>query len=68
MSWVERVKRTEFMEELQVFTRLKNLAVKMPFAGEGPFNASGIGTPEPVELTLKQGLKEGKISGQVSVG
>ncbi|MFC1820024.1 hypothetical protein ACFLZG_02930 [Thermodesulfobacteriota bacterium] len=64
----ERLRKTGFLKKLDVAVSLNNLGAKLIFQENFPLKVSLIRSATPLKLTLNDGLKHGKIYGEIDFG
>ncbi|MBW2609118.1 MAG: hypothetical protein JRC68_02100 [Deltaproteobacteria bacterium] len=65
VSLVERLRQTGFIENLEVNTSLNNLGVDLSLGDSSALKVSNISSLVPLKLSLNNGLKKGKIHGEI---
>jgi hypothetical protein len=64
----KRLRSADFLEQLDLAVDLKGLSLVLPFPGAGALEMDGIDSLRPVSLTLKKGLLQGNMAGEVRIG
>jgi len=64
----KKLQNTGFLQDLRVTANLKDVAANVPLSKNGRLKASQIRTEAPLILKLSKGLKEGSVSGKLSLG
>ncbi|MBW2284790.1 MAG: hypothetical protein JRF65_09350, partial [Deltaproteobacteria bacterium] len=67
-DYLEIVEQSQFIKNLQLSLELNRLNVRLPIKGAGGIKANGIETERPVVLTLKDGLEQMSLEGEIRIG
>lgn len=65
---IERLRKIEFLEKLEIKTLLNNLGGDLDLGHNASLKVSRIGSSSPLILSLKNGVKEGSLKGEVLFG